>query len=73
MSEHAALAVVLLSAITYTAGALCFKAALTRGVSVWQVSLWCNVSMTVLYLPFWASTDAGALWANWPLVVALAM
>ena len=71
MSEHAALAVVLLSAITYTAGALCFKAALTRGVSVWQVSLWCNVSMAVLYLPFWAGADAGALWTNWGLVAVV--
>ena len=71
MSEHAALSVVLLAAITYTAGALCFKAALTRGVSVWQMSLWCNVSMAVLYLPFWASTDAGTLWAHWPLVAVV--
>lgn len=73
MSEHAALAVVLLSAITYTAGALCFKAALTRGVSVWQVSLWCNVSMAVLYLPFWASADVGELWVHWPLVTVVAV
>ncbi len=71
MSEHAALAVVLLSAITYTAGALCFKAALTRGVSVWQVSLWCNVSMAVLYLPFWTSADVGELWAHWSLVAVV--
>lgn len=72
MSEHTALAVVLLSAIMYTAGALCFKAALTRGVSVWQVSLWCNASMAVLYLPSWAGAEVDMLRAHWllPLVVA---
>ncbi len=72
MSEHLALAVVLLSAITYTASALCFKAALTRGVSVWQVAFWCNVSMAALYLPFWAGTDVAALRAQalLPAIVA---
>ena len=71
MTEHAAVAVVLSSAITYTAGALCFKAALTRGVSVWQVSLWCNVSMMVLYLPFWTGVNLEALRASWVLPVVV--
>ncbi len=72
MSERLALAVVLLSAITYTAGALCFKAALTRGVSVWQISFWCNVSMAVLYLPCWVGVDVPTLRAQalLPAIVA---
>ncbi len=73
MSEHLALAVVMLSAIAYTVGSLCFKAALTRGVSVWQIALWCNVGMAVLYLPFWAGTDVAVLRAQAlrPAIVAV--
>ena len=59
--------------MSYTAGALCFKAALTRQVSVWQVAFWSNVSMSVLYFPFWAGADLDAVRSRWlyPAIVAI--
>ena len=73
MSEHFALAVVLLNAVAYTGSALSLKSALGRGVNAWQVSAWCNGTMAVLYLPFWLGADGPALAAHWfqPLVVAV--
>jgi hypothetical protein len=48
---------VLGSAFVYTIAALCAKRALMAGATVWQVNFAANMSMAVLYLPFWLGAD----------------
>jgi drug/metabolite transporter (DMT)-like permease len=55
---------VLGSAFVYTIAALCTKRALSRGATVWQVNFAANMSMAVLYLPFWAGVDFPRLLAQ---------
>jgi drug/metabolite transporter (DMT)-like permease len=48
----------------YTIAALCTKRALSAGATVWQVNFAANMSMAVLYLPFWAGVDFPRLLAQ---------
>lgn len=48
---------VLGSAFVYTFAALCVKRALSGGATVWQVNFAANMSMALLYLPFWLGAD----------------
>jgi drug/metabolite transporter (DMT)-like permease len=48
---------VLGSAFVYTIAALCAKRALVAGATVWQVNFAANMSMALLYLPFWLGAD----------------
>ena len=72
MSTSWPLFAVLGSAFVYTIAALCAKRALARGATVWQVNFAANMSMAVLYLPFWAGADLPKLLAEGykPIVAA---
>jgi len=64
MSASWPLFAVLGSAFVYTIAALCTKRALSAGATVWQVNFAANMSMAVLYLPFWAGVDFPRLLAQ---------